>query len=146
MPSTQKTPSNRRKKVTASARARILTRKINRQSTKHLGESYIQQSTPTDVSTVPQTQNPDLILPQGDTSTAIIIMLNKLSESNQALMARIEFIEERQNNDRWHTDQVLRSDTTGQKAANLLPDGTLAGARVQNMHPCTPPRMGSSRV
>ena len=75
MPSTQKTPSNKRKKVTASARARISTRKVNRQSTKHLGESYIQQSTPTDVSTVPQNHTSDPTSSQGDTSTAIISML-----------------------------------------------------------------------
>ena len=132
--------------MTASVRARISTRKINRQSTKHLGESYIQQSTPTDVSTVPQTQNSDPTLPQGDTSTTIISMLNKLLESNQALMARIESIEERQNNDRWHTDQALGSDTTGQRAVNLLPGGTLPGARVQNMHPHALPPIGSPRV
>ena len=146
MPSTQKTPSNKRKKVTASARARISTRKVNRQSTKHLGESYIQQSTPTDVSTVPQNHTSDPTSSQGDTSTAIISMLNKLSESNQALMARIESIEERQNSDRTRSDQMFGSDSAGQGAMNALPDAAVTGARSQNVHFHAPPPMGGPRV
>ena len=125
MSSRKKTPSNKRKKVTASVRAQISTRKVNRQSIEHLGESYIQQSTPTDVSTVPQTQNPDPALPHGDPSAPIISMLNKLSESNQALLARVESIEERQNSVNFHTHLMSGSGTSSHRDPVLISDVTL---------------------
>ena len=146
MPSTQKTPSNKRKKVTASARARISTRKANKHSIKHLGESYIQQSTPTDVSTVPQDQNPDPTLPHGDPSATIISMLNKLTESNQALLARVESIEERQNFEKFHTDQIPGSGAAAQGVSNIISDGILVGARPQDVRPRAPPPLGGTRV
>ena len=127
MPSTQKAPSTRRKKVTASARARISTQKAKRQSTKHLGESYIQQSIPTDVNTIPRTQDSDLTLSQGNSSATIISMLNKLSESNQALLARVESLEERQSNENIHTNQVSGSNISSQRYANPVPDVMLGG-------------------
>ena len=129
------------------------TRKVNRQSIKHLGESYIQQSTPTYVSTVPQVQNPDPTLPHGDPSTTIISMLNNLTESNQALLARVESIEERQSSKKFHTGKISGSDIADQGASNLISDGALVGARVQDIHPCAPPPpppppppLGGSRV
>ena len=146
MPSTQKTPSNKRKKVTASARARISTRKVSRQSTKHLNESYLQQSTPSIVSMVPQAANPDPTVGKEDPSATIIAMLNKLSESNQALLTRVESIEQRQNVDRVHTNQISGSASTGQREPGLALDGMLAGARTQEAHHRAMAAQGESRV
>ena len=145
MPSTQKTPANKKKKVTASARARVSTRKVGKQSIKHLGESYIQQSTPTDVSTVTQAQNPDPT-PTHDSSTTIIAMLNKLTESNQALLARVESIEEKQNGENFHTNQISGSDTGGQRASDLISDGIMMDSRSQDTHSRVPPPLAGSRV
>ena len=64
-------------------------------------------------------------------------MLNKLSESNQVLLARVESIKQRKDNDRFHTNQISGSATPSQREADLNPDGTLAGARAQDIHPCT---------
>ena len=90
MPSTQKTPANCRKKVTASARGRISTRKLKKQGAKKLNESYI-QSMP--VSMDYQASPPDSTPPKND---AILAMLSKLSDSNQSLLQRIEAIKQKQ--------------------------------------------------
>ena len=85
-----------RKKVTASARARISTRKIRKDTHKDLNESYIQAASQPPVSTMPSTstQDPD---PRGsDSSNAILSMLTELSESNCVLLTRIERVEQRQ--------------------------------------------------
>ena len=95
MPSTQKTPANSRKKVTASARARISTRKIKKQHVKKLNESYI-QSTPTAVSMDSQGSHPGSTPPKSDSSEVILTMLSKLTDANQALLHRIETIEQNQ--------------------------------------------------
>ena len=96
MPSSKKAPSMTRKKVTASARARISTRKIRKDTHKDLNESYIQAASQPPVSTMPSTstQDPD---PRGsDSSNAILSMLTELSESSRALLTRIERVEQRQ--------------------------------------------------
>ena len=95
MPSSQKTPANSRKKVTASARARLSTRKIRRTGTKKLNESYI-QSTPSDPNLNLQSDIGGPSTASNDSSDAILSMLGKLSESNQAIIQRIEAIEQRQ--------------------------------------------------
>ena len=146
MPSTQKTPSNKRKKVTASARARISTRKVSRQSTKHLNESYLQQSTPSIVSTVPQASTSDPTVGKEDPSATIVAMLNKLSESNQALLNRVESIEQRQNVDRVQINQMPGSVSTSQREPGLALDGMLAGVRPQEVHHRAMAAQGGSRV
>ena len=79
MLSTQKTPANSRKKVTASARARISTRKVKKHNNKILNESYI-QSTPTAVSTDSQVTHEGSNPPQNSSSDMILTMLNKLAD------------------------------------------------------------------
>ena len=92
------------------------------------------------MSTIPQTVNPDPTLSNGDSSATIISMLNKLSESK--LLARVESIEQRQDSDRIHTNQISGSVTANQTDADLAPDVMLAGARAQDIHPRVPARLG----
>ena len=96
MPSSKKAPSMARKKVTASARARISTRKIRKDTHKDLNESYIQAASQPQVSTMSSSSNPDPAPRSMDSSNAILSMLTELSESNRALLSRIERVEQRQ--------------------------------------------------
>ena len=95
MPASKKTPAEGRKKVTASARARISTRRVRKQANTDLNRSYLQSDpTPTDaVSTVHQITHQRKPSSLSDSSDIIISMLNKISESNQALSQRVEAIE-----------------------------------------------------
>ena len=95
MPSSQKTPANSRKKLTASVRGRLSTRKIRRTGTKKLNESCI-QSTPSDPNLNLQSDIGGHYTVNSDSSDAILSMLGKLSESNQVIIQRIEAIEQRQ--------------------------------------------------
>ena len=96
MPSSRKAPYMARKKVTASARARILTRKIRKDTHKDLNESYIQAGIQPQVSTIPSSSNLDPDPTRTDSSNAILSMLTELSESNRALQSRMERVEQRQ--------------------------------------------------
>ena len=117
MPSSQKTPANSRKKVTASARARLSTRNIRRTGTKKLNESYI-QSTPSDLNLNLQADMPGSSTTNSDSSDAILSMLSKLSESNQAIIQRIEAIEQRQQPEAHELlHQTVRSDIRTQQLA-----------------------------
>ena len=95
MPASKKTPAKGRKKVTASARARISTRRVRKQANTDLNGSYLQSDpTPTDaVSTVHQITHQRKPSSLSDSSDIIISMLNKISESNQSLSQRVEAIE-----------------------------------------------------
>ena len=73
-------------------------------------------------------------------------MLNKLTESNQPLLARVELIEEKQSGEKFHTYQISGSGTAGQRFSNLTSDGILAGTRGQDAHSHAPPPLGGSRV
>ena len=96
MPSSKKAPSMARKKVTASARARISSRNIRKDTHKDLNESYIQVASQPQVSTMSSSSNPDPDPRSMDSSNAILSMLTELSESNRALLSRIERVEQRQ--------------------------------------------------
>ena len=90
---TEKT-SNTRKKVTASARARISNRKVRRQDSKKLNESYI-QSKNTDMSKNSQSDHHEPFSTKDDSSRAILSMLGKLLGSNQAIIQKIEATEQK---------------------------------------------------
>ena len=63
------------------------------------------QKTPSNkMSTAQQAVNADPTLSNEDSSATIVSMLNKLSESNQAPLARVESIKQKQDNDRFHTN------------------------------------------
>ena len=96
MPSSKKAPSMARKKVTASARARVSTRKIRKDTHKDLNESYIQAALQPQVSTMSSSSNQDPDPRSMDSSNAILSVLTELSESNRALLSRIERVERRQ--------------------------------------------------
>ena len=96
MPSSRKAPSMARKKVTASTRARISTRKIRKDTHKDLNESYIQAVIQPQVSTIPSSSNLDPDPTRTDSSNAILSMLTELSVSNRALLSRMERVEQRQ--------------------------------------------------
>ena len=96
MPSSKKTPAAARKKVTASAWVRISTRRVRKQTNRDLNGSYIQPDLTPGVSTEPQATYLRETHPVSDSSDIIISMLNKISESNQALAQRVEAIEQNQ--------------------------------------------------
>ena len=98
------------------------------------------------MSTVPQAANSDLTVGKEDPSATIIAMLNKLSESNQALLTRVESIEQRQNVNRVHTNQISGSASASQRGPGLALDGMLAGARTQEAHHRTMAAQSGSRV
>ena len=93
MPSSKKTPAEGRKKVTASARARISTRRVRKQANIDLNGSYLQSDPVTTVSTDHQITHQRKPSSLSDSSDIIISMLNKISDSNQALSQRVEAIE-----------------------------------------------------
>ena len=96
MPSNKKTPlKGGRKRVTASARARISTRKIRKSVKGNTQGSYLEEPEQPAVSTIPST-DPTSPAPLGQESTSMIIsMLQKLSDSNQSLIQRVERIEQK---------------------------------------------------
>ena len=96
MPSSKKAPSSSRMKVTSSARARISSRKIRKDTYKNLNESYIQSATQPQVITMTSISNVDPDPTRTDSSNAILSMLTKLSDSNRALLNRLEKVEQRQ--------------------------------------------------
>ena len=96
MPSSKKTPAAARKKVTALARAHISTRRVRKQTNTDLNGSYIQPDPTPAVSTETQANYLRETHPASDSSEIIISMLNKISESNQALAQIVEAIEQNQ--------------------------------------------------
>ena len=84
MPSSKKAPSSSRMKVTSSARARISSRKIRKDTYKNLNESYIQSATQPQVITMTSISNVDPDPTRTDSSNAILSMLTKVSDSNRA--------------------------------------------------------------
>ena len=82
--------------MTASARSRILTRKV-RKSANITHGSYLEEQTGVSKNSA---TNHDSSVPLGqDSTTTIISMLQKLSESNQSLMQRVKTIEQRHSSD-----------------------------------------------
>ena len=75
--------------MTALARARILTRKVQKSANNSTHGPYLEEPEQTGVSKNSAT-NHDSSVPLGqDSTTTIISMLKKLSESNQSLMQRV---------------------------------------------------------
>ena len=93
MPSAKKPPAVKRKKVTASARARTSPRNSRKAKTVDLEGSYLQPVAK--VSTQPSTSQ--VLGPSSNVSTNDVIfdMLQKLHESNKALAQRLERVEQR---------------------------------------------------
>ena len=146
MPSSQRTPANSRKKVTASASARLSTRKIRRTGTKKLNESYI-QSTPSDPNLNSQSDIGGPSTVNNDYSDTILSMLGKLSESNQAIIQRIEAIEQRQQPDTPEfPHQPVRSDIRAQQLAASGTCDLLDPTRVHTDPLGVPNIPSSSRV
>ena len=85
----KKTPiTNTRKRVTASARARISTKKVRKQSTADNSGSYLQDPP---VSTVTLNQP----APTNSSNDQIMALLMKLDESNKVLTARMDKMEQK---------------------------------------------------
>ena len=98
MPSTKKTLPNDRKRVTASARARVSVKKAKKGSLQ-LDGSYLEKAT--SKRTVSTSSS---VEPVTDTSTpsqndAIMTMLNEIKESNTALAKRMDKVERIANRD-----------------------------------------------
>ena len=96
MPSSKKTPAAARKKVTASARACISTRRVRKQPSMDFNGSYLQSDPTPAVSTDHQITHQGKSSSLSDSSDIIISMLNKISEANQALSQRVEVLEQGQ--------------------------------------------------
>ena len=90
-------PALQRKKVTASATARVSTSRVRTSTKSRLEESFIQSSPPSDVITVPNhlnlttPTNPPITSSQSD---VMIDMLRQLTQSNQSLLQRVEKIKQ----------------------------------------------------
>ena len=101
MPGTKKKPSaNERKKVPASARARISTRKVRKVVNADLNESYTQPQTVsreaphneiTPATTLPSST---AVVSSVTSSDPVLSLLQQLTESNQALLQRVKHIEQ----------------------------------------------------
>ena len=92
MPSNKKTLPNARKRVTASARARVSVRKIKKTNTQ-LDGSYLEPKSSEIVSTVPAAhQTPNSNAPS--TNDAIMVMLQEIKVSNTALCRRMDKVEQ----------------------------------------------------
>ena len=77
MSSSKKAPSMARKKVMVSARARISTRKIRKDTHKDLNESYIQSATQPQMSTMASSSNVDPAPITVKSSNTILSMLTE---------------------------------------------------------------------
>ena len=110
MPSNKKTPlKGGRKKVTASARARISTRKIRKSVNGNTQGSYLEEPEQTVVSTT-TSSHPISSASSGQEPTSVIIsMLQQLSESNQSLIQRVDRIEQRNASDHVSINQTSQS-------------------------------------
>ena len=93
MPSAKKPPAVKRKKVTASARARTSPRNSRKAKTVDLEGSYLQPLA--NVSTQPSTSQMPGPSSNASTNDAIFDMLQKLHESNKTLAQRLERVEQR---------------------------------------------------
>ena len=91
-------PAIQRKKVTASARARVSTSRVRKATKSCLEESFLQNSRPLGVmddSNQPNLATTPIINNQPD---VMIDMLRQLTQSNQSLLERIEKIEQQSAN------------------------------------------------
>ena len=90
-------PALQRKKVTASARARVSSSWVRKSTKSRLEESFLQISPPLDAITDPNhlnlttPLNPPITSSQSD---VMIDMLRQLTQSNQSLLERVEKIEQ----------------------------------------------------
>ena len=93
MPGNKKTPvTNIKKRTTASARARISTKRMKK-SVPNSDGSYIQEQPGTNVSTVKQHQSAPTSV--NTHNEAILTLLQRLDESNKALRTRMDRMEQR---------------------------------------------------
>ena len=102
MPSNpKKTPSGQRKRVTASARARISTKKIRRKSQVH-EESFLQDGM-LGSSSISSPQPPPSAEPQGN-HDLVLAMLSDIKASNQSLSDRMTNLEQQSLESSHHTN------------------------------------------
>ena len=73
-------------------------------------------------------------------------MLNKLSESKQAPLARVEVIKQKQANDNFHTNQRSGSVTLNQRDVDFIPDSALTGTRAHDDQPRIPAPLAGAEV
>ena len=90
-------PALQRKKVTASARARVSTSRVRKATKSHLEESLLQSSPP--LATMADSNHPNLTTTpnqpnMNNQSDMMFDMLHQLTQSNQSLIERIEKIEQ----------------------------------------------------
>ena len=84
MPSTKKTLPSKKKRVTASARARISVRKTKKGKQSNLDGSYLEKANERNtVSTVNTLQQPVTSAPSNN--DAVMLMLQEIKDSNAAL-------------------------------------------------------------
>ena len=116
MPSNKKTPvTNIKKRTTASARAKISTKRVKK-SVPNSDGSYIQDQPHTNVSTSDQCQ-PDPTSASAH-NEAILSLLHRLDESNRALTTRMDRMEQRSFNS---TPVTPRAHSHVRQPATTLP-------------------------
>ena len=134
MPSNKKTLPNARKRVTASARARVSVRKIKKTHTQ-LDGSYLEPRNNEIVSTAPAAhQTPSSNVPS--TNDAIMMMLQEIKDSNTALCRRMDKVEQSSLrstplNSRSHP-QGLPSHSSQTGSPQLNPTSGVGGGQIRD--------------
>ena len=124
MPENKETPvTNIQKRTTASARARISTKRMKK-SVPNSDHSYIQEQPDTNVSTVKQHQSAPTSV--NTHKKAILTLLQRLDESNKALTTRMDRMEQRSFNSTPVVPQSHSHDL--QHATTIPPHNALEGA------------------
>ena len=121
-------PAIQRKKVTASARARVSTSRVRKATKSRLDESFIQNSPPLGVMDDPNQPNQPTINNQHD---AMFDVLRQLTQSNQALLKRVEKIEQQAVNSHQTT-------AAGGPSTRSLPPGFYGVSLIQENLPHHP--------
>ena len=90
-------PALQRKKVTASARARVSTSRVRKATKSHLEEPFLQSSPP--LGAMADSNHPNLATTpsqpiMNNQPDVMFDMLRQLTKSNQSLLERIEKIEQ----------------------------------------------------
>ena len=94
MPSTKKTLPNDRKRVTASARARVSVKKAKKGSLQ-LDGSYLEKATTKRTVSTSSSVEPVTATSTPSQNDAIMTMLNEIKESNTTLARRMDKVEQK---------------------------------------------------
>ena len=122
MPSNKKMLPKERKRVTASARARISVRKAKKGKQSDFDGSYLEKAGGNTVSTVTNWQQSETSVPSNN--DAVLLMLQEIKDSNAALAHRMDKVE-----------QSVTRDTTPLNPRSHIPDPLLHSSQLASPTP-----------